>query len=496
MNPNGVSGAVLARFLEGKPYRIEQVSDSAAAPRAGAESDAYDLAIVGSGGAAFSAAIGASEQGLRVVMVERGTVGGTCVNVGCIPSKALLAAAEARHRSTEQRFPGIHTAAGPVDFGALIGGKDEIVGGLRQEKYLDLVADYGIDLLSGDARFVSGPAIEVDDRRIEAGHYLIATGAEPHIPDIPGLADTGFLTSTTAMELDRLPESLLVIGGGYVALEQTQLFAHLGAQVTMLVRSRIGRGEEPEIAQALREALIADGITIIEGSLVQRVRRDGRLVVVSAGSREYQAEQLLVATGRRPRTAGLGLEEIGVGVGGRGEVLVGANLSTADPRVWAAGDVTGHPQFVYVAADHGSAVVANAFQGADRRVDYGSLPRITFTNPTVASAGLTEAQARQRGIDVQSRVLDLAVVPRAIVSRSPRGLVKLVAERETGRILGVHLLADGAGDAILAGVYAIEAGMTVEQMAGSWNPYLTIGEAIHLAAQSFTRDPSRLSCCA
>jgi mercuric reductase len=204
----------------------------------------------------------------------------------------------------------------------------------------------------------------------------------------------------------------------------------------------------------------------------------------------------LVAAGRRPRTAGLGLEEIGVGVGERGEVLVGADLSTTDPRVWAAGDVTGHPQFVYVAAQHGRAVVANAFDGADRRVNYRSLPRITFTNPTIASAGLTEAQARQQDFEVESRVLDLAVVPRAIVSRSPRGLIKLVAERDTGRILGVHLLADGAGDAILAGVYAIEAGMTVEQMADSWNPYLTIGEAIHLAAQSFTRDPSRLSCCA
>jgi mercuric reductase len=204
----------------------------------------------------------------------------------------------------------------------------------------------------------------------------------------------------------------------------------------------------------------------------------------------------LVATGRSPQTAGLGLEAIGVEVGERGQVLVDSDLSTANPRVWAAGDVTGHPQFVYVAAQHGRAFVANAFDGAKRCVDYRSLPRITFTNPTIASAGLTEAQARQQGVDVESRVLDLAVVPRAIVSRTPRGLVKLVAERDTGRILGVHLLADGAGDTILAGVYAIEAGMTVEQMADSWNPYLTIGEAIHLAAQSFHRDPSRLSCCA
>jgi mercuric reductase len=496
VNPDGVSGAVLARSLEGSPYRVERVGDSVTRSDSGNDAYDHDLAIIGSGGAAFSAAIAPSEQGRRVAMIERGTVGGTCVNVGCIPSKGLLAAAEARHRSTEQRFPGIRTEGGPVDFDALIAGKDEIVSWLRQEKYLDLAAEYGIELLSGDARFVAGPAITVGERRIDAAHYLVATGAEPDVPDIPGLDETGFLTSTTAMALDHLPESLLVIGGGYVALEQAQLFAHLGARVTMLVRSTIARGEEPEIAQTLREALIADGITIIERAAVQRVTRDGPHVVASADGREHRAEQLLVATGRSPQTAGLGLEAIGVEVGERGQVLVESDLSTANPRVWAAGDVTGHPRFVYVAAQHGRAVVANAFEGAKRCVDYRSLPRITFTNPTIASAGLTEAQARQQGMDVESRVLDLVVVPRAIVSRTPRGVVKLVAERDTGRILGVHLLADGAGDTILAGVYAIEAGMTVEQMADTWNPYLTIGEAIHLAAQSFHCDPSRLSCCA
>jgi mercuric reductase len=252
VNPNGVSGAVLARSLEGSPYRVERVGDSVTRSDSGNDAYDHDLAIIGSGGAAFSAAIAASEQRRRVVMIERGTVGGTCVNVGCIPSKALLAAAEARHRSTEQRFPGIRTEGPPVDFDALIAGKDEIVSGLRQEKYLDLAAEYGIELLSGDARLVAGPAITVGDLRIEAAHYLVATGAEPHVPDIPGLDEGGFLTSATAMALDHLPESLLVIGGGYVALEQAQLFAHLGARVTMLVRSTIARGEEPEIAQTLR----------------------------------------------------------------------------------------------------------------------------------------------------------------------------------------------------------------------------------------------------
>ncbi len=454
----------------------------------------YDLAIVGSGGGAFAAAIAARRRDLRVVMIEHATVGGTCVNVGCIPSKALLAAAETRHRASHDRFPGISTNAGPVDFAALIAGKDEIVDGLRQQKYLDIAAEYDIELVHGHARFITGPALDVDGRRIDAAHYLIATGSKPHIPDIPGVPDSGYLTSASAMELEQLPESMIVIGGGYVAMEQAQLFSHLGTRVTMLVRSELARGEEPELAQSIRDAFTEQGIKLHEGIQATGVRRDD--VTVTAGDREFRAAQLLLATGRTPSTAGLGLQDIGVQTGARGEVVVDEHMSTANPRVWAAGDVTGHPQFVYVAAKHGALVVDNAFDDAARRIDYDALPRITFTNPTLASAGLTEAQAIDRGLRCESRVLALEHVPRAIVSRNTRGMVKLVAERDSGQILGVHLLADGAGDAILAGVYAIQAGLTVAQLASSWNPYLTIGEAIHLTAQSFTRDPSKLSCCA
>jgi mercuric reductase len=456
----------------------------------------YDLAIVGSGGGAFAAAIAARRKGLQVVMIERHTVGGTCVNVGCIPSKALLAAAEARHRARLSRFPGISTEAGPVDVAALIADKREIVETLRDEKYVELAAEYGFELLHGDATFVDGPALEVDGRPVEAAHYLVATGAKPRIPDIPGLADSGYLTSTTAMELDHLPESMLVIGGGYVAVEQAQLFAHLGTRVTVLVRSRLARREEPEIAAAIRKVFASDDIAVIEHTVPTKVHRDGSEVVVRADGRELRADELLVATGRRPRTDGLGLHAVGAQVGPGEEILVDSDMSTGNPRIWAAGDVTGHPQYVYVAAKQGAIAVENAFEHAGRRIDYSALPRITFTTPTIASAGLTEAEAHERGLDCDFRVLDLRNVPRAIVSRNTHGVVKLVAERDSGRVLGVHLLAEGAGDAILAGVYAIEAERTIEDLADSWSPYLTIGEAIHLAALSFTRDPSRLSCCA
>jgi mercuric reductase len=456
----------------------------------------YDLAIVGSGGGAFAAAIAARRRDLRVAMIERGVVGGTCVNVGCIPSKALLAAAESRHRAGQRRFPGISTQAGPLDFAALIAGKREIVEDLRQAKYIDLAAEYGFELRAGNARFVPGPALDVDGERIDAAHYLVATGSQPHIPTVPGLAESGYLTSTTAMELDELPETLLILGGGYVGLEQAQLFAHLGTRVTMLVRSELARHEEPEIAAGIRDAFTAEGIEVVEAVRPTEIRRNGGEIIVVTADREFRAEQLLVATGRRPRTDRLGLEAVGVELGPSGAVLVDADLSTSNPRIWAAGDVTGHPEYVYVAAKHGALAVENAFDRAGRRVDYSALPRITFTNPTLASAGITEAQAHELGIECDCRVLDLEHVPRAIVSRNTRGLVKLVAERDSGRLLGVHMLADGAGDAILAGVYAIETRRTVAAIAASWNPYLTIGEAIHLAAQTFTRDVSKLSCCA
>ena len=456
----------------------------------------YDLAIIGSGGGAFAAAIAARDRELRVVMVERAVVGGTCVNIGCVPSKALLAAAESRSRALQGRFPGISTDADAVQMGALVAAKDDIVGGLRQDKYIGLADEYGFELVEGSACFVQGPALDVDGRRIDASHYLVATGAEPAVPAIRGLADSGYLTSTTAMELDDLPSSIVIVGGGYVAMEQAQLFAHLGTKVTMLVRSTLARGAEPEVGEAVREAFEAEGIAVHEAVVPERVQRDGAEVVALADGRRFRAEQLLVATGRRPRTSGLGLEDVGVQIGNDGAVVVDADLSTANPRIWAAGDVTGHPQFVYVAAKHGGLVVENAFDGAAKRIDYSALPRITFTNPTIASAGLTEAEALERGIDCSSRTLSLEHVPRAIVSRNPRGLVKLVAERDSLRIIGVHIVGDGAGDVILAGSLAIQMGMTVGQLAGGWNPYLTLGEGLYLAAQSFTRDPSTLSCCA
>ena len=458
----------------------------------------YDLAIIGSGGAGFAAAIAATTRGHSVVMVERSTMGGTCVNVGCIPSKALLAAAEARHVAVGQVFPGMTTSAGPVDLTSLVAGKDAIVGTLRREKYEDLATDYGWEVRRGEARFVEGPALEVDGDRIEATHFLVATGASPWVPPVPGLEETGYLTSTTALELDRLPESMIVVGGNYVGLELGQLFARLGSAVTLLeALPRLAAGEEPEISEVIEGVLADEGVDVWTSASLAKVSREGEKIVATvADGREVRAESILMATGRRANTAGLGLDVVGVEVGPTGAVVVDDQLRSADPRIWAAGDVTGAPQFVYVAGSHGTMVVENAFEEAGRRVDYSHLPRVTFTTPNIAAVGLTDAEVGPAGLSCTCRVLPLAYVPRAIVNRDTRGVVKIVAEAGTGRVVGVHMIGANAGDAILAATYALEANLTVDQLAHTWAPYLTMAEGIKLAAQSFSTDVAKLSCCA
>lgn len=471
-----------------------------------------DLAVIGSGGGAFAAAIRATNLGKRVVMVERSTIGGTCVNTGCVPSKALLAAAEARHVALDAggRFPGISASAGPVDMAVLMEGKRSLVEGMRSDKYVDLIADYGWELYRGSAAFAGTPAEPVleitgpDGGRqvLSAAHYLIATGSAPWAPPVPGLEETGYLTSTTAMGLDEVPESLLVVGGGYVALEQAQLFARLGTKVTMLVRSRLASAEEPEASLALAGVFADEGIRVVRRAVLSSVRKDETTAMIIAaaevadGQEEFRAHQLLVATGRRAVTEGLNLDAVGVKTGDRGEVLVEATLATSNPRIRAAGDVTGHPEFVYVASSHGALAVENMFNDAGREVDYRHLPRVTFTSPALAAVGLTDREANGEGISCQCRVLPLEYVPRALINRDTRGFIKIVADNDTGRILGITAVARDAGDLAAAGVYILEAGMTVEQVANTWSPYLTMAEGIKIAAQSYTTDVSRLSCCA
>lgn len=471
------------------------------APRRRSGPTGVDLLVLGSGSAAFAAAIRARDLGARVALVEAGTVGGTCVNVGCIPSKALLRAAELRHLASAAPIPGLGLSAGPADLARIVAWKDELVAQLRREKYLDLVGVYGFELLSGSARFSGPDAVGIDGTSVRAGAYLVATGASPAAPPIPGLAETGYLTSTTALDVTSLPRELAVIGANAIGLELGQYFARMGSRVTLIeVLPRVAPFEEPEISEALAEALAAEGIEILTGARIESATPAGgrkRLEVALDGERRtLEVDELLVATGRRPNTAGLGLEEAGVATDPRGAIVVDEHLRTTNPRVFAAGDVSGAPQFVYVAAYEGALAAENALDGGGRKLDLDALPRVTFTSPQIAAVGLTEEQAREAGYAVKTSLLPLGLVPRALVNGDTAGLVKLVADADSDRLLGAHLLAEHAGEVIQVATLAVKFGLTVADLTGTFHPYLTIAEGLKLAAQTFARDVATLSCCA
>ncbi len=454
-----------------------------------------DLAVIGTGGAAMAAAIEARRAGARVVAIERSVLGGTCVNVGCVPSKTLLAAAGARQTALRHPFAGVPTSADEVDLAALVGQKDELVGRLRQVKYADIADAHGFEIVSGHARFTGPRSLEVDGTPVDARRVVIATGAIPHISDLPGIEHVEPLTSTTAMELTELPASLVVIGGGYVGLEQAQLFAHLGTRVTLV--GRIAPYADPELAVRLREVLVEDGVTVVEEHATAVTPAEDGVTVTTASGLRVHGNRILVATGRRPQTDGLGLDAAAVDADDRGFVVVDAHQRTSNPTVYAAGDVTGAPQHVYVAAATGRVAAANALaaDATPLRVDYTGMPAVTFTRPQLASAGWTAPEARRHGHEVTTRLLELADVPRALANRDIRGAVKLVADTHSRKVLGVHALADAAGEMMLAATYAIAAGMTVDDLADTWAPYLTMAESLRLTAQLF-RDQLPTSCCA
>ena len=454
--------------------------------------DAVDLVVIGTGGAAMAAGIEARSRGKSVVLVEHGPLGGTCLNIGCVPSKNLLAAAGRRHRAQVNPFPAVPTSADDVDMAALTEQKQELIDRLRQVKYADVAEAHGFPVRYGHARLVDEQTLEVDGESLVAPAYVVATGAVPHIPDLPGLADVDYLTSTTAMELTGLPESLVVLGGGYVGLEQAQLFAHLGVQVTVV--GRFAPHTEPEIAAVLREVFGDDGITVVEERGVAVAGSADGIVVTTSGGQEATGQRLLVATGRYADTGDLGLEAAGVKTDERGFVIVDTQQRTTNPRIFAAGDVSGAPQYVYVAAQTGHVAAAGAL-GAPTTVDYCGLPGVTFTTPQMGSAGLTEEQALARGHACDCRVLGAQDIPRALANRDTRGALKLVIDAVTGKVLGVHAALDGAGDVMLAATYAIKFGLTVDDLADTWAPYLTMSEALRIAAGLFRTDKPT-SCCA
>jgi mercury(II) reductase len=461
----------------------------------------YDLAVVGAGSAGFSAAIAAADQGANVALIGHGTIGGTCVNVGCVSSKTMIRATETLHQAeAASRFAGIRAEGRIADWRAVVRQKNELVSSLRQAKYIDLLPHYNtVAYREGRARFTRD-GVTVDGEPIKAGKVIIATGAAPAVPAIPGIETIPYLTSTTALELEQLPKSLLVIGGGYIGCELGQIFARAGVKVTITTRRRLLPEAEPEISYALAQYLAQEGIWVRGGLSYRQIRQTPEgvalSVVVDDCAETIVAERVLVSTGRQPNTAGFGLSEAGIALLPNGGIKVDDRMRTSKLGVYAAGDVTGRDQFVYMAAYGARIAAANALNGDSKRYDATAMPAVVFTDPQVASVGLTERAALNQGFRVKSSTLDLGAVPRALAARDTRGLLKLVADASTGKLLGAHILAPEGADSIQTAALAIKAGLTVEDLADTIFPYLTTVEGLKLAAQAFSKDVAILSCCA
>ncbi len=349
--------------------------------------------------------------------------------------------------------------------------------------------------------FVDARTVEVNGKCVEGDTVLVCTGARPAVPDIPGLSDVPFLTNESAFELTELPESLLVVGGRYIALECAQIFARLGSRVTVLQRSsRILPQESAALTDELTRLLESEGIRIVAGVAANRVFADGSGVAVEAlvdGRREvFRGSRLLVAAGRTPNSAGVGLENASVKIDPHGFVSVDAYLATSAAGIYAAGDVIGEPMFVYTAAYEGALAAENALTAAMRKRDYTALPWVVFTDPQVAGVGLDEVQATAAGISAEAVTLPLSEVPRAIAARDTRGFIQLIRDRATDRLLGARILAPEGSELLMEVALAIRHGITVREIAGAFHPYLTLSEGIKLAALSFGKDVRKLSCCA
>jgi mercuric reductase len=460
------------------------------------------VAIIGSGGAAMAAALKAASKGASVTLIERGVLGGTCVNVGCVPSKIFIRTAHVAHLRRQSPFDdGISAAPPMIDRGRLLALQQARVTALRQAKYENILRDTpGIQVLRGRARFMDARHLAVDleeggERMLVFDRCLVATGASAAIPPIEGLAGTPYWTSTEALECARIPARLIVVGASVVAVELAQAFARLGSRVTILARHGLLSAEDPAVGEALTEAFRAEGIEVLEHTQARSAAHLDGEFVLTGEQQQWHADALLIATGRAPNTSGIGLDAAGVNVDSAGRILVDSGMRTSAPNIYAAGDCTSQPQFVYVAAAAGTRAAMNML-GGDAAFNLAAMPVVVFTDPQVATVGRTEAQAREAGLAVETRTLALEHVPRALANFDTRGFIKVVAEAGSGRLLGVQAVAPEAGELIQTAAVAIRGGMTVHDLADQLFPYLTMVEGLKLAAQTFTKDVSQLSCCA
>ena len=470
--------------------------------KAGGDAGKLHIAVIGRGGAAMAAALKAVEQGAHVTLIERGTIGGTCVNVGCVPSKIMIRAAHVAHLRRESPFDGGMPPTPPTILRErLLVQQQARVDELRHAKYEGILdGNPAITVLHGEARFKDGQSLVVrlndgNERAVAFDRCLVATGASPAVPPIPGLKESPYWTSTEALVSDTIPERLAVIGSSVVALELAQAFARLGSKVTILARSTLFFREDPAIGEAVTAAFRMEGIEVLDHTQASQVAHEGGEFVLTTGHGEIRADKLLVATGRAPNTRSLNLEAAGIALNPQGAIVIDSGMRTSVEHIYAAGDCTDQPQFVYVAAAAGTRAAIN-MTGGDATLNLTAMPAVVFTDPQVATVGYSEAEAHHDGIETDSRLLTLDNVPRALANFDTRGFIKLVVEVGSGRLIGVQAVTPEAGELIQTAALAIRNRMTVQELADQLFPYLTMVEGLKLAAQTFNKDVKQLSCCA
>jgi len=467
------------------------------------ETSKYDLIIIGGGSAAFSAAIKASERDKNVLMINDGLpIGGTCVNVGCVPSKTLIRTAEQFHIANHPNFDGIKPGNSKIDFKEVVKQKTELVEALREHKYVDVLKDDpNVTILKAFARLIDKNTVEADGKKYSAENILIATGSTTFIPELRGLKETGYLTNETLYELNELPDHLIVIGGRYIALENAQMFARLGSKVTILQRSnRILPDEMPDITETLKEYLEGEGIEIKIGVKIKSVEKINGKVIINTSIKDeddiIEGTHIFIATGRKGNTKGFGLEELGIGIHKNSFIKTNEYLQTSVPNIYAAGDVTGEYLFVYSAAYEGSLAVQNIFGENQTKKDYSVFPWVIFTDPQVAGVGMDENQAYENKIDYEVSTIQLKDVPRSLAARNTKGFIKLIRNKENDKLIGARILASEGSELLMEISLAIKYGITVKELKQIFHPYLTLSEGIKIAAISFDKDVNKLSCCA
>lgn len=431
-----------------------------------------DLCIIGAGSGGLSVAAGAAQMGAAVVLIEKHLMGGDCLNTGCVPSKALIAAAHAAQAQRSGARFGVAPVEPRVDFTQVMAHVHGVIGAIAPHDSVARFEGLGCTVIQAAARF-SGPGeVEAGGQRISARRFIIATGSRAALPPIPGLAETPHLTNETLFELTELPAHLAVIGGGPIGLEMAQAFRRLGAAVTVLERATILPKDEPEAVAVVRAALLAEGVRIIEGASITRVD-PGRITLADG---VVEPSHILVAAGRKPVIEGLGLEEAGIAFTPKG-ITVDAGLRTTNPRAFAIGDCAGGPQFTHIAGAHAGIIIRRALFGLPAKTDYRALPWVTYTDPELAHAGLTEAEAP----GCRTLLQRLDGNDRAQAEAATEGLVKLVLSPK-GVILGATIVAPGAGEMIGMWALAIQKRLKVGDIAATTLPYPTLSEAGRRAA--------------